>query len=105
MSYTNKPNTAVLLPNFKRTNDRAPNPTGEIYLDRSTLETALKETQGDLINLRLAAWDQKSSKGTAYLTLKISEKFVPSKQPEPALLTPSQQAENEADTTIWRDVA
>jgi uncharacterized protein (DUF736 family) len=104
MTYNNKPNTAVLLPNFKRSSEKAPHHTGDIYLDRSTLENALKSNQGDMITLRLAAWDQKSAKGTSYLSLKVSEPFVPSKQPVPAL-TPSQQAENEADTTIWRDVA
>jgi hypothetical protein len=82
-TYVNKPNTAILLQNFKRTNDNSPHHVGEIHLDRHTVETLLKESTSDLLSLRLAAWDSKSAKGTSYLSLKVSEPYKKPAEPNP----------------------
>lgn len=58
MEFDNK-NKGVLFVNNKKTSERHPDYTGEIYV-------------GDK-KMRIAAWEKKSKKGSTFLSLAISE--------------------------------
>ena len=66
MTYENKPNTGALFKRDKRS-DKAPDYSGPFY-----------GPGGE--ELEIAAWLKKSKKGETYMSILVSEKFVPTKR-------------------------
>ena len=76
MAYENRPNTGTLFINQKKTTENQPDLRGTVYVDRTMIENLLKKGT-PLVELSLAAWNKESAKGVVYLSLAVSEPYVP----------------------------
>ncbi len=82
MTYNHKPNTGSLWPNDKKVSEHHPDIKGDVAIDKRLL-LDLIATGEDPIKMSISAWKNVSQKtGTEYWSLKISEPFIPVKQPE-----------------------
>mgnify|MGYP003352858110 CR=1 FL=1 len=79
MAYEPRPNTGTLFINQKKTVDSHPDLRGEAFIDRELLKTLMGKSDA-LVKVAIAAWNKESAKGTAYLSLSISEPWEPQQQ-------------------------
>lgn len=74
MAYEPKANNGSLFINDKKVADNQPDLRGSIHIDRGLLENLMKKNT-QLVEVSIAAWNKKSSKGTSYLSLAASEPY------------------------------
>lgn len=79
MAYEQKPNTGALFVNKKQTGNQ-PNLRGSVHVDKVFLENLINQTKGDLVEIAVAAWNQKSKAGDPYLSLAVSEPYKKEEQ-------------------------
>lgn len=76
-TYENKPNTGAAF-KVKSDNDKAPNFSGEITLSAEIVAAlAAKINARSPATVRIAMWKRESKAGEVYLSLLVSEPFVP----------------------------
>ncbi len=80
MAFVPKPNTGALFPNNKRS-DNHPDHRGDIHLDRAFLKRMLDKVEGDVIAVSVSAWTKRANSGLEFLSLSISEPYVPKAAP------------------------
>ena len=68
MAYEQKPNSGTLFLNDQKINDRAPDMSGRLLLDKSMIPAI---ERGEM--LRVAAWEKQTSSGGSLLSLAVSE--------------------------------
>jgi hypothetical protein len=81
---TQKRSLGALRKNPK-TKPRSPDLTGQIRLQRHTMEVIVKqfrETESEEVVANIAGWSNRDSHG-AYLTVELSPKYVPQEEPIP----------------------
>jgi hypothetical protein len=69
-----------------KTKERSPDLTGQLKLQRHTLETFNKQfedTDSDEIACNTAAWGNKDDRGAAYMTVELSPRFMPRSSTQP----------------------
>lgn len=81
MAFEPKPNSGALFPNQKRS-DNHPDHRGDIHLDRSFLKRMLDKVEGDVITVSVSAWSKTAKSGMEFLSLSISEPYVPKSEPK-----------------------
>ena len=79
MAYEQKPNTGAMFINKKHTGNQ-PNLRGSVHVDKVFLENLINQTKGDLVEIAVAAWNQKSKAGDSYISLAVSEPYKKEEQ-------------------------
>jgi len=80
MAYEVKPNSGSLFPNQKKA-DNHPDMKGGIALDVKMIQSLIDRSDGNTVQVTVAAWKKVSSKGLAFLSLSVSEPYV---KPQPS---------------------
>lgn len=96
MTFIPKPNTGSLWHNDKKTEDKHPDMRGEIVVDKQLLLDQIAKGENP-VKLAISGWNRTTLSGRDYMSLSVSEPFVPQRRPEP---TPQQQADPEDDGDV-----
>lgn len=76
MSFIPKPNTGSLWHNDKKTSDNHPDMRGEIVVDKDLLVAQIGKGENP-VKLAISAWNRTSLAGRDYMSLSVSEPWVP----------------------------
>ena len=74
MAYEQKPNTGAFFINKKQTGNQ-PNLRGSVHVDKVLLENLIHQSKGQLVEIAIAGWNQKSKAGEPYISLAVSEPY------------------------------
>jgi uncharacterized protein (DUF736 family) len=81
MAYEQKPNTGAFFINKKQTGNQ-PNLRGSVHVDKVLLENLIHQSKGQLVEIAIAGWNQKSKAGEPYISLAVSEPYKKEEQPQ-----------------------
>jgi hypothetical protein len=81
MAYEQKPNTGAFFINKKQTGNQ-PNLRGSVHVDKVLLENLIHQSKGQLVEIAVAGWNQKSKAGEPYISLAVSEPYKKEDQPQ-----------------------
>jgi hypothetical protein len=81
MAYEQKPNTGAFFINKKQTGNQ-PNLRGSVHVDKILLENLIHQSKGQLVEIAIAGWNQKSKAGEPYISLAVSEPYKKEDQPQ-----------------------
>jgi hypothetical protein len=81
MAYEQKPNTGAFFINKKQTGNQ-PNLRGSVHVDKVLLENLIHQSKGQLVEIAIAGWNQKSKAGEPYISLAVSEPYKKEDQPQ-----------------------
>lgn len=81
MAYEQKPNTGAFFINKKQTGNQ-PNLRGSVHVDKVLLENLIHQSKGQLVEIAIAGWNQKSKAGDPYISLAVSEPYKKEDQPQ-----------------------
>jgi uncharacterized protein (DUF736 family) len=76
MSFVPKPNTGSLWHNDKKSSDNHPDMRGEIVVDKQLLMDQINKGENP-VKLSISAWNRTSLAGRDYMSLSVSEPFIP----------------------------
>jgi hypothetical protein len=74
MAYEQKPNTGAFFINKKQTGNQ-PHLRGSVHVDKVLLENLIHQSKGQLVEIAVAGWNQKSKAGEPYISLAVSEPY------------------------------
>ncbi len=75
MAYEQKPNTGAMFISKKRASEKSPNMYGSIHVDKVLLENLINKSKGQLVEIALSGWNNKSKSGEAYMSLAAAEPY------------------------------
>jgi len=81
MAYEQKPNTGAFFINKKQTGNQ-PNLRGSVHVDKVLLENLIHQSKGQLVEIAIAGWNQKSKAGEPYISIAVSEPYKKEEQPQ-----------------------
>lgn len=81
MAYEQKPNRGAFFINKKQTGNQ-PNLRGSVHVDKVLLENLIHQSKGQLVEIAIAGWNQKSKAGEPYISLAVSEPYKKEDQPQ-----------------------
>lgn len=76
MSFEQKPNKGSATINKFKKSSNHPDMRGDIFFDRSFLRNMLDKTDGDLVQISIAVWNNTSKAGNPWLSFEVSEPYV-----------------------------
>ena len=76
MSFIPKPNTGSLWHNDKKASDKHPDMRGEVVVDKQLLMDQISKGENP-VKLAISAWNRTSLTGRDYMSLSVSEPWVP----------------------------
>jgi hypothetical protein len=74
MAFEQKPNSGALFPNQKKAPNH-PDMKGDIFLDKTFLIDQMDRNKGNLVKISVAAWNNTSKAGKAYMSLMASQPY------------------------------
>ena len=80
MAFEQKPNSGALFVNKTKKTDSQPALRGSIHVDKVLLENLINQSNGALVEIAIAGWNQKSKAGDPYISLAASEPYKKQEQ-------------------------
>jgi|LakMenEpi03Aug12_release.lakeMendotaPanAssembly.Ray.scaffolds.fasta_scaffold3677912_1 hypothetical protein len=82
MAYEQKPNKGNLWLNKYKKTDTHPALRGSVFVDKVLLEDLINKSRGQLVEIALAGWNEKTNAGDPYISLQASEPYKKEEQPQ-----------------------
>ena len=84
MAYEPKPNSGALFKTKEKRNDKAPDMYGSVDIEADYLQQLISEANGGLVKVKINAWKNTSTNGSAFLGIRVDTYRDPKDAPAPA---------------------